>query len=391
MKSSEIPFEKGGSAAFLVMSPFQLLCALEAINTFEINNFYIEFVLVKEFEHRNEQMIQMASHMNLAYSISFTDEIDIETLYNHDDSIPLKASCLYERVFIGDYNSKHLHVEAFRLAEKGGYILYLDDGTSTICLLNGVFNDGDTNSWISKYNAFKYKRGTNKLHRFIQNKMKEKSIYLYDAFYTMYDKIPHTKYQLFPNNFDRLRSTKQNITLNENLVCIIGTAIHEFSESVLRENEEVLESIVWIKICKIKRMYSSCKIIYIPHPRDTNTIIPKFCSLLDVEYIKLNESVESYLLNSNCNIKAIWGFGSTALGVLRKLFESTEIVNISISKGSTTKIYDIIYKYYSLINIKQEVVNLAADKTQNNLLVNIYKNAKELVIFISSKILKRIK
>lgn len=36
----EQAFFKGGSAAFLVMSPFQLLCAVEAISAFDIKDFF---------------------------------------------------------------------------------------------------------------------------------------------------------------------------------------------------------------------------------------------------------------------------------------------------------------------------------------------------------------
>lgn len=385
-ESTERAFAKGSDTAFLVMSPFQLLCALEAIETFDIKNFYLEFVFVKEYKHRNEQMIQMAKQMQIDYAISYTDDISIDSLYQQNATIPSKASYLYSRVFIGDYNSKHLHVEAFRLAQEGGCILYLDDGTSTICLLKGIFNNGDTNSWVEKYKAFKYKRGTNKLHRLIQEKMRKNGVDLFDGFYTMYDEVSNTKYHLYPNNFDRLRNTKQRIMSDNYLVCIIGTAIAEFSESVLRENEEVLESIIWNKLSKIKRKYPTCKIIYVPHPRDNNSVVPNFCKILNIEYLKINESVESFLLKSPCRIKAIWGFGSTALGVLRKLFKDTEIVNISISKGTTTKIYDVIYQYYSIIGIELEEVKLLDSEGETNTLLNFIRNIKDFSSFVLNKI-----
>ena len=40
-ESTERAFAKGSDTAFLVMSPFELLCALEAIETFDIKNFYL--------------------------------------------------------------------------------------------------------------------------------------------------------------------------------------------------------------------------------------------------------------------------------------------------------------------------------------------------------------
>lgn len=389
-KSTDRAFAKGSNTAFLLMSPFQLLCALEAIKTFDIKNYYLEFVFVKEYEHRNEQMILMAKQMQLDYAIIYTDDISIDSLYQQNATIPSKASNLYNRVFIGDYNSKHLHVEAFRLAQHGGCILYLDDGSSTICILKGIFNNEDTNSWIGRIKAFKYKRKTNQLHHLIQKKMKKNGVELFDCFYTMYDKVSTTKYIIYPNNFNRLRNTKQEITSEGGLVCIIGTAITEFSESVLREPDEVLESIIWEKLCKIKRKYSTCKIIYVPHPRDNNSVVPKFCKFLNIEYLKLNESVESFLLKSSCKIMAIWGFGSTALGVLRKLFRDTEIVNVSISKGTTTKIYDIIYQYYSIIGIYLDEVKLIDSKRETNVLLNLIKNIKELAFFVLNTIIKRL-
>ena len=139
-------------------------------------------------------------------------------------------------------------------------------------------------------------------------------------------------------------------------------------------------------MCKIKRKYSTCKIIYVPHPRDNNSVVPNFCKILNIEYLKINESVESFLLKSPCRIKAIWGFGSTALGVLRKLFKDTEIVNISISKGTTTKIYDVIYQYYSIIGIELEEVKLLDSEGETNTLLNFIRNIKDFSSFVLSKI-----
>ena len=107
---------------------------------------------------------------------------------------------------------------------------------------------------------------------------------------------------------------------------------------------------------------------------------------INIEYLKINESVESFLLKSPCRIKAIWGFGSTALGVLRKLFKDTEIVNISISKGTTTKIYDVIYQYYSIIGIELEEVKLLDSEGETNTLLNFIRNIKDFSSFVLSKI-----
>lgn len=379
-------FFKGGSAAFLVMSPFQLLCAIEAICAFDINKIFFKFVFVREYKHRNEQMIHMAIHMNLTYEVVFTDEINIDELYNTSNKMPVKASKLYDRIFIGDYNSKHLHVEAYKLAQKGSCVLYLDDGTSTICLLEGIFNNGYTQSWVDKYLTLKYKKGTYKLHRFIQRKMNNQEVKLLDCFFTMYDNLKSTRFELFPNNFDKLRESRRIVSSEEKLVCIIGTAVNEFSERVLRENVMVLESIIWIVLSKVQHTYQKCKIVYIPHPRDNNFIIPKFCEILNINYLQLNETVESYLLNSPYEIDAIWGFGSTALGVLRKLFLNTEIVNVSITKGSTKKNYDAIYSYYSKINIRQEEIRLPENESKTNIFFSIVKN----IIYFSSFVVQRI-
>lgn len=386
----EQAFFKGGSAAFLVMSPFQLLCAVEAISAFDIKDFFFEFVFVREYEHRNKQMMHMAMQMNLTYEAVFTDEIDVYELYSSSKEMPIKASKLYDRVFIGDYNSKHLHVEAYKLAKKGSCILYLDDGTSTICILKGIFNDGHTKSWIDKYQSLKYKKGTHRLHRFIQKKMSNHEVKLLDCFYTMYDNLKDTRFKLFPNNFDKLRESRRIISSNEKLVCIIGTVVNEFSESVLRENVTVLESIIWSVLSKVQQTYQKCKIVYIPHPRDNNLIISKFCEILNINYSQINESVEFYLLNSPYEIEAIWGFGSTALGVLRKLFLNTEIVNISITKGTITKNYNAIYSYYSKINIKQVEIRLPEKKPQTNTFISIVKNMIDFSFYVVKKTFNKI-
>lgn len=387
---SEQAFFKGGSAAFLVMSPFQLLCAVEAVTAFDIEDSFFEFVFVREYKHRNQQMIYMADQMNLLYKIVFTDEIETDELYQTPKGMPSKAHELYDRVFIGDYNSKHLHVEAYRFAKRGSCILYIDDGTSTICLLKGIFNDGNAKTWVEKYQALKYKKGTFRLHRSVQKKMSKHEVHLQDCFFTIYDKLPDTRFKLYPNNLERLRKTRRNVSLDEKLVCIIGTVVREFSESVLREDVMVLEAIIWSILSKVRQTYQDCRIVYIPHPRDNNSNISEFCKMLNINYLQINESAESYLLNSPYKIEAIWGFGSTALGVLRKLFFNTEIVNVSISKGPTTKIYDAIYSYYSKINIRQEEIELPEKGIPTNLFLSGMRNLIDFSVFIINKFLNRI-
>lgn len=344
-------FKKGGTAALLVMSPFQLLCAIEAINEFKIDKYRIVLFLNKEYEYRNEQLIEMTKKIVSDFDVLYSSEVSLKDFFNRNGIFKVASKSKYDRVFIGDYMSKHLKAASFLYCKRGSKVLMLDDGSSSIVILKGATTYKRIYNILSIYRLWKYNRYQHAENKRMLYMFKSIGAELTNCYFTIYNEIRTKKFLLYPNRLTVLKSHITQVDNTLNMVCIIGTIVDQFAIDVLGISVESMENIMIEELKCIITRHSETEIVYVPHPCDNNARVMEFCITNEIKYNKLNTTVEDYLLTYNGNINAIYGFGSTAMGVLKKCLPDTFMSNISIESKCMGAGYKAIYDYYRQIGI----------------------------------------
>ena len=181
-------FAKGVSTAFIIESPFQLLCAWEAIEEFEIKDYKI--VLVMDSNNiRNKQTIAMLKDKKMAY----------DEYYWNDESFKdiRPQNVRYDRIMIGDYDDLCLMQVCEYYASKHAEVVFMDDGLSSIMLLKGL--PYQHTPFLAKIR--KLLKGDIAIER-ARKKMfehwEEIGIENNYTMYTLYDNIKSRKFKIYP-------------------------------------------------------------------------------------------------------------------------------------------------------------------------------------------------
>lgn len=344
-------FKEGGTAALLVMSPFQLLCAIEAVNEFKIGKYRIVLFLNKEYEYRNEQLVEMTKKNISDFDILYSNEISLKDFFNRDGMFKEPNKYGYDRVFIGDYMSKHLKAASFLYCKRGSKVLMLDDGSSSIVILKGATVRKKIYNILSIYHRWKYNRYQHAESKRMVHMFKSIGAELTNCYFTIYNEIRTKKFLLYPNQLTILKSLRTQVDNTLNMVCIIGTVIDEFAVSVLGISVESMENMVIEELKCIMAQHPKTEVVYVPHPRDNNAKLMEYCITNEIKYNKLDTPVEYYLLKYNGHINAIYGFCSTAMSVLKKCIPDTFMLNISFESKNMGTGYYAICDYYRQIGI----------------------------------------
>ncbi len=311
-------FDKGSSSLFIISSPLQLLCAIEAIREFRIANYLVLFVAPSN-SIRNVQVINMLSYYKIAYK--FVEVPDSYSIYNKIlKSFFSKSPSFFSRIFVGDYNNLFQLAIALQYHSLSSHVLYLDDGTANIAVLQNVKID------------IPFKQRLARMIISFLFLLKFTNINKY--FYTLYHDLVTSKI-LYPNNFSHLiKSTEAN--RENNGVFFIGTNSLRYTECYLNNDFELYKSRLFDVLLSIKENNPSEVVYYIPHGRDSINCIETFCMDNGIVYLRLEEAVESYFAKSTIYPKLIAGFVSSALFNLKKMFPKSDVINYyPVSKQSS--------------------------------------------------------
>jgi len=352
-------FAKHTSSAFIVASPFQMLCALEAIHEFEIEDYKFVFVLMEGWK-RNDQMFAMAKHFNINYDLIWCGENEREYFDWQKNGFNINAQGKYSRVFIADYHMAYYHIIVPLYAKKGAVIAYLDDGCSTILFLKGIIKDKKPSNWRKRLNWYRNRNNAVELYRQqrVIKALQNLGIYGAESFYTIYDNVSSQKFSIYSHSLSYVASMYRRTNLTKPIILVVGTAIDSYANAS-GISTILMESIVWKSLAELRDKFPDDQIVYIPHGRDTDTVLKAFCDILNIKYLSLNESIETYMLSSNYSPIVIYGYGSQALYNFRQLYPSIEIHNWIVSAKSQYGA-DIqsktIYNYYEQSGIINEVI-----------------------------------
>lgn len=322
-------FTKGIPTLFVLDTPFQLLCAMEFLAEFAVED-YLIIAQMERGEKRNEQVLHMLKEQGMKYQVAYVEDywgmvnaclqLDVERRETKDER-------KWERVVVGNYNALDQWVTVTRLAAEGAKVVFLDDGSSSIELLNA--GHGRNSAQESQFMTLWCKMGL------------DCGPYIY----TTYGDIPSNRFMIYPNRFAHLVE-RMGQFMDEKAVYIIGTNPPSYQMSMGITTAEY-EKILLRKLTQVKRKHKE-QIIYIPHGRDNGEVSKRMCKCLGIAYCPLTCAIEYYFVGERKGAVAIYGFGSTALLTLKMLLPGARVVNwlIDNPKGSSYETYVQIANYY---------------------------------------------
>ena len=310
-------------ALFVISSPFQAICALEAICEFNVHS-YCFLIVLTSTNTRLDQIRYILDLRSVSYEIITLKKISYSNIVGTYRSISLKTSTRFEFIFLGDYFSlQHIFLSIIS-SRKKSKIIFLDDGLSTIVA-------SKRNLYGCVYNI---KRKLLLLCLNVKNVN-------YRTFFTIFKNGLVPKFNILHNNLDRLRSAAPS-EQGKKIACIIGTPVEEYCLSYGVEVNQFFSS-----FRDIVNELNCDDIIFSPHGRCTNVEIIRICEELNIEVKYSKVSVEfDYLQNGICP-QIIIAFDSTVFYTLHAIFQQAQFLNIQIiKKGFSNNEFEICEKYF---------------------------------------------
>ena len=322
MKESLI-LKEGCNVLFLVNSPFQALCAVEAINKYSIKN-YEMYVTYYHTEHTLDQIDGVLSLFNVPYN---------HFLLNYKSAVVFSINNIlkgkrYDLAFVGDYyRILHRFFSVLSL-KRNGKIIYLDDGNSTINIFRDRLAPAKTNFSFRVFRTLSY---------FIAG---IKRIPIEKFFFSIFPDIPNDKYVVIENTFSSISCIYKQRNI-KSLSLFIGTEPVVFCKEnniTIQEYHNILEEVL--------ANNNKEPLYYIPHGGDKDMFVIDLCKIYGVEYRKLSVCIELFILQNGIFPKLLMGFSSSALYSLKKMFPDSEVQNVRILSSNPSEEYEDIANYY---------------------------------------------
>lgn len=310
-------FRKGEPSVFVISSPLQLLCAREAIYEFAIEDYEILFLYYPS-EIRNEQVVSMMNYLELNY----TKYIAFGGADNYLKIILGTDHRRYKRVFIGDYFNRCSHYIALEYLSRGGAIVYLDDGVGNIPILKNIKLENLYNDNFSVK--------TKIVMKFLDVWSVFENLSVRKYFFTMYSDIESKKI-CYPNTFKLLKGKLESSSNDNEDIYLIGTNPLRYCSCYGLTYDEYLRIYKNI-IQSLKEKYPNSVFYYIPHGRDETTEMVDICEEYSVEYKRLEEAIELYLVKNNIVPKVVVGTVSSALLTIKEIMPKVDVKNYYIAR-----------------------------------------------------------
>ena len=302
------PFDKYTPSVFAICSPFQALCAIAAIKQFEIEDYKMIALLPRD-DVRNMQVESVLHFFDIEYT-TISPSNCLETLFYKYRPL-VKRNNKFKRLFIGDFRTLMNYSIGCGYVSDYADVVYLDDGLVTVSLLRG------RNKELVSSKSLKL----------IDKYSKRRRLVFFKNFCTIYNDIPNSHYRIEELQLHLLFSGRANSNQSNKNVYIVGTNLKSYCGTLRISEEEFLSTLENVMI-SLKKEYPEEKIIYIPHGAEKKEYAQQLCLKHSVLFLKPQTTVELELLTSANPPKAIYGFTSTALLTLKKIFPEAKVVNM---------------------------------------------------------------
>ncbi len=311
------------SAIICVASPLQALCAIEAIKHFKIENYRLYVVN----DYMSLSNIVGVLGKNISYEVlPFKTKWYLQLYF--------MILCLFsshgdiDYLIMGDFRLFALKFRFLPKLRKNGKIIYVDDGNYLVSLSKGLCQL----SLATRVRSFFFSWVT-----YVRSIMDN------NYFTIFYQLINKKEWNLIHNNMESLSGLADS---SEKAVYIIGTASSIYCDTIGISSDRY--KTVLLHVMKtIKENFPNDIIYYIPHRRDDASWIKEACDAIGIKYYKCESCVEIDIIHRNASPIEIFGFSSTALITLKRLFSKTKVTNLFIEGGCNKQ---GVKEYMSLID-----------------------------------------
>lgn len=323
------------TAVFFIRTPFEMICAVNAIKQYKLVEY--DFYLLQDDLGRFEQVKNIADYFNVKYVVKPLEYLVSGSLKKGIFNYLFKNCSKYNIVYTGDYRRPSEDLFSLSYIKPGGRLIKVDDGSCTIGLLR---------------NSLVISRGLRRMMNLIRFLCSIKRISI--TYLTVFDKIENKMLNIEYNNISLLgKDVGGPSTL---CLYMLGTNPKSYINNVNISIEEY-----WNLLEKTLRLLSNKgkQVFFIPHGFDNDHKTKQLCYELNITYLKLNECVESYILRNSIKPDSVYGFTSTALFSLMKIFPDIEVYDVVPDNGANTdNLFREISEYYQLNGIKTIKIKL---------------------------------
>ena len=297
---------------FIVNSPFQCLCMLEAIEHFTIKNFDV-VIRPDSVELNNKMVERILEEKGIPFKI-----VKMSPLIGGILPYLFKKHKKYSILFNGDYYGGGLCAYAYSLihAKRNAQIIYYDDGVETLRVFSKPplkrFNTWKVKLVIRGYEILKLIKGIGK-----------------PTFYTIFN-VNSSLFKIERNTLSKLRD---NIGDNRQKGSyIIGTNFD--GVDVDKEDYFILLGKL---IAHCRNMFPNEPIYYCPHRRNKdNTELLQYLDDNNITLFDTRISVEYDFIKRGIYPVYVSGFGSTALYTLKIVFPKAVVDNVFLRLKTQT-------------------------------------------------------
>ena len=283
---------------FIVSSPFQALCANEAVYSFsEETPFYLVLDsncganALKRILPEDRILAVVEEGRGMRHLLSALGMIDRR----------------FDRIYVGDYFSYSQLIVESVLASYKAHVTFLDDGNSTLKLAPPVS--------AKRFAGFK------KVLRALPFLFMEKIKFLKRRFFSIYD-LNGLKLPVVKNRLEHLVSEFRAIPQKD--IYIIGT-----NSSILKFNKKDYKKYLSDIAAYSALNFPGETVYYCPHRRDANDY-SDLCHESGMQVFNTEMSVEIDFSMKGIHPRMVIGFGSTAMLTLKLMFPDSECVSISV-------------------------------------------------------------
>ena len=312
-------------ALFIISSPFQAICALEAIDYYKITSPHIllfDTPIIRKMtypilqDHGETCFLKVTGGGTLAIIKALLKQLNRNK---------------YDIIFIGDYFSYFHYVTALFMSKRHARYIYLDDGNSTLTIMPPSSRQRGRSKRERKYLQ---------IWDFFSNVKTIKK-----SFFSIYDLGEEFPFDVEKNTLSSFVGNNVNV---QSGIYVIGT-----DSSFLHLKDRTYSDYLKALDKYIKESYGEENVYYCPHRRDEND----FHQLVDElgwHYRDSEYGVEIDFLRKNIYPLLVVGFGSTALYTLKKIFSKTSIETIYIVfvEDHMNNAYRAIEKEFSQYGIR---------------------------------------
>lgn len=315
-------------SVFIVSSPFQALCAVAAMTQYKIKDYKIIAIFFKG-NSRNSQLSAVLDKYGIQFDVVYYESSVVSYLKTYLKSLRHVGN-IYKRLFIGNIGSTYSLILGCQYVSDDSEVIYLDDGGATLSILQ---------------KGYKLRNPLDRFMVFLLSKMRR--VVVGKHFLTIFEGFTNNELDINILDFRNVIKNKcQNPEDGQDII-IVGTNTESYCES-LNISEDFFLCQFEKFLLYLKNTYKHHNIIMYRHGRDNNSNILTICKNYKCEVITPNMTIELTLINRPLPL-AIYGFTSTALYTLKKMFNTIEIYNI-LMKGDDTQssywTYLELTKYY---------------------------------------------